>query len=129
MPRENISPALGPPTSASSMSISNGNVWSVPALIPTTARSLPPSSAGGAFSVVMVIFRPPSGARPAFSAAAASFAGTMVKVTFSPGWCLVTSSATSPGSSTTVPSTALITSPACSLPSEGLPLTTVETTT
>ncbi|CAM5685559.1 hypothetical protein SBADM41S_02528 [Streptomyces badius] len=74
-------------------------------------------------------FSPPSGARPAFSAAAASFAGTMVKVTFSPGRCSVTSFATSSGSLTAVPSTALITSPACSLPSEGLPLTTVETTT
>lgn len=70
-----------------------------------------------------------AGSRPAFSASAASAAGTMVNSTGSPGLCLVTSLATSPGSVTGAPSTDLITSPACSLPSEGLPLTTVETTT
>lgn len=71
----------------------------------------------------------PLGSSPAFSAAAASAAGTMVKTTGSPGWCLVTSSATSPGLRTGEPSTLLMTSPACSLPSAGLPLTTVATTT
>ena len=37
MPSANIRPALGPPTSASLMSIVNGKVWSVPARMPTMA--------------------------------------------------------------------------------------------
>ncbi len=68
-------------------------------------------------------------ARCAFSAAACSLTGTTVNTTFCPGLCLVTSLATSEGCFTAVPSTALITSPACSLPSAGEPLTTVETIT
>jgi hypothetical protein len=124
MPRENIRPALGPPTSASLMSMVNGKVWSGPAWMPTIARSSSP-----AFFVVMVMSSLPTGSLPAFSAAAASLAGTMVKTTFSVGSCLVTSSATSLGSLTGVPSTALMTSPACSLPSAGLFFRTLATTT
>ncbi len=69
------------------------------------------------------------GVRFSFSAAACSLAGTIVKRTSWPGLRLVTSFATSAGSFTAVPSTALITSPACSLPSAGEPLTTVDTIT
>lgn len=46
-----------------------------------------------------------------------------------PGLRFVTCSATSPGSVTVTPSTALMTSPACSLPSAGESLTTVATMT
>lgn len=125
IPSANISPALGPPTSASLMSISNGNVWSVPAWIPTMARSSPSSD----LTVLTVTLSLPSGSLPAFSAASATFAGTIVKTTSSPGLCLVTISATSGGATTALPSTALITSPACRAPSEGLSLTTAATTT
>ena len=105
----------------------NGNVWSVPAWMPTIAR---PVSVSSALVVVMVTFCVAVAALCAFLAASAcSLAGTTVKTTFWPGLCLVTSLATSAGSLTAVPSTALITSPACSLPSAGLPLTTVETIT
>lgn len=92
--------------------------------MPTIAR---PSLA--AFTVVRVSFSVPAGSLPAFSAAAAAFAGTIVKTTFSPGVCFTTSLPTSPGSFTAVPSTARITSPACSRFSEGVPLMTAETTT
>jgi hypothetical protein len=104
----------------------NGNVWSVPAEIPTIARCSPVSSD---LAVVIVISSVLVAVRFSFSAAACSLAGTIVKTTFSPGLCLVTSFATSSGAFTVVPSTALMTSPACSLPSAGVSLTTVETIT
>lgn len=78
---------------------------------------------------LIVTFEEPAGSWFAFATSAASAAGTMVNSTGSPGLCLVTSLATSSGAVTGVPSTALITSPACSLPSEGLPLTTEATIT
>ena len=85
----------------------NGKVWSVPAEIPTMARSSPPSSE---VVVVIVTFSVFVGVRFSFSAAACSSAGTMVKTTSSPGLCSVTRSATSAGSFTASPSTVLITS-------------------
>ncbi|MGX1118130.1 hypothetical protein RKD37_003493 [Streptomyces ambofaciens] len=52
--------------------MSNGNVWSVPAEIPTTARFSPASSE---VSVVILIFSVFVGVRPAFSAAALLLGG------------------------------------------------------
>ena len=101
-------------------------MWSVPAEIPTIARCVPPSSD---LAVVIVTSFAPVAVRFSFSAAACSLAGTIMKTTFSPGLCSVTSFATSSGAFTAVPSTALITSPACSRPSAGEPLRTVETIT
>ncbi len=106
------------------MSIVNGKVWSLPARMPTMARPSP-----SALPAVIVTLEVPVGSRPAFAAAAASAAGTMVNSTGSPGLCLVTSLATSSGAVTGAPSTALTTSPACSRPSEGLSLTTEATIT
>lgn len=94
--------------------------------MPTMARDAPLSLD---FAVVMVTSVVAVAVLPAFSAVACSLAGTTVKTTFSPGLCLVTSLATSSGALTAVPSTLLMASPACSRPSAGEPLTTVETIT
>ena len=56
-----------------------------------------------------------------FSAAACSLAGTIVKTTSLPGLVPGDQLGDVGGLLTSVPSTALMTSPACSLPSAGLP--------
>ncbi len=105
----NISPALGPPTSASLMSMLNGNVRRFLAEMPTMARDAPLSLD---FAVVMVTSVVGGGRLARLLGGGLLLGGHHREDDLLAGLVLGDQLATSSGALTAVPSTLLITSPA-----------------